>query len=65
MASVMPMSSKAPGSRAVDMELQFTDHDLSRGQKLAEALDDNDMHRMGKVQQFKVCLSTRSIGFAC
>lgn len=51
----MQASTKAPGLEALDMEgNQPVDQDGS--QKEGTALDDHDMHRMGKVQELKVCL---------
>jgi hypothetical protein len=45
---------KAPGLEALDMELQQVGPNVSRGKNAPTALDNDDMHRMGKVQQLKV-----------
>lgn len=57
----MPASDKTLGLRYRDLEDRPMDHDvLQQAQVGADAgtvLDDDDMHRMGRVQEFKACLS--------
>ena len=52
------MTAKEPGLEMQDQEVQaverdvFSEHDLKAG----AAVDDIDMQRMGKTQEFKVCV---------
>lgn len=57
----MQTSNKVAGSEATDMETQAIGQDAAPHQRVA-VLDDSDMHRMGKAQQFKVCRFTTPYG---
>ena len=52
-------SDKALGLELLDMDERLMDHGIQQAQAGAgagTALDDGDMHRMGKVQELKACL---------
>lgn len=53
----MAAATKAPMSETMDTEIQPMDQHVPQDEKSGTALDDNDMHRMGKVQELKVCSS--------
>jgi hypothetical protein len=50
------VSTKAPGLEAMDMELQHVGQNVPQNQTAGTALDNSDMHRMGKIQELKVRL---------
>ena len=50
------VTTKAPGLEAMDMELQNIGQHVPQNQTAGTALDNSDMHRMGKVQELKVRL---------
>lgn len=56
----MRASSKTPGPEYRDVDEQAIGHGLLQeaqaGAEVSTALDDGDMHRMGKVQELKACL---------
>ncbi|KAJ6079211.1 hypothetical protein N7467_008964 [Penicillium canescens] len=47
------VSTKAPGLEALDMEMQTVGQNVPQNQNAGTALDNSDMHRMGKVQELK------------
>lgn len=56
----MQASGKTLGPEIRDLDEQVTDHGLLQeahsGPEVGTALDDGDMHRMGKAQELKACL---------
>lgn len=56
----MEASDKALGLELLDMNERLMDHGVLQqaqaGAGAGTALDDGDMHRMGKVQELKACL---------
>jgi hypothetical protein len=52
----MEASTKMPKLEAVDMEVQAMDHDGHASHGPGTVKDHGDMQRMGKVQEFKVCI---------
>lgn len=60
--TTMQAPSKTPGPEFQDVDEQAMDHGLLQeaqsGAYIGTALDDGDMHRMGKVQELKACLLT-------
>lgn len=52
----MEASTKMPKLEAVDMEVQAMDQVGHASHRPGTVKDDGDMQRMGKVQEFKVCI---------
>jgi hypothetical protein len=59
---IVMVSTKAPGLEALDMELQTVGQNVPQNQNAGTALDNSDMHRMGKVQELKVRLHDYNTG---